>query len=618
MTQDPILKQFIKVFVLIFIGAAVACSNLKDDISELQSEVNSLKETVANLKKANDESKVIKEVKALNDAQGWNLIFTDGTSIRLEDTIKIDQDETTKVITITMPDGNIFTFNREEIYPTGIIVLTHKVVLPPNSIQKLEFRVNPSNAEFNFDTESEDISIHLDAVKSTRSEADSYVTSPNYYKLNKIEPAVNEEGKVKVGQYVAYIQDIGTLSTYRDKVALVLTTKDRSGNPVQYSSELFEITSGELPILYLTTPGAQKITSKDDWMTGCVIQIVTPNGDDDLYLSDVSLRGRGNSTWGYPKKPYAIKLDKKSKVLGMPEHKRWVLLANWMDRTLLRNSVAFEVARKTGLEWTPRGTFVEVVLNDTHLGNYYLCEQIKVDKNRVNISELKATDTEEPDITGGHLVELDTYFDEINKFRTVHKNLPVNFKEPDEDVLNSQQMNYVKNYFNKIEDILYSSAEGNYQDYIDINSFIDWWLVYELTINGEPNHPKSSYMHKDRNGKLKAGPVWDFDWGTFIPGSNSFRINKAIWYDKLFEYPDFIATAKIRWNTLKPAFETIIPFIDEQAGYIRKSAIVNGNMWPITQNVNGDEKLSFDDAVLRLRKAYEERINTLDRLINAL
>jgi len=160
---------------------------------------------------------------------------------------------------------------------------------------------------------------------------------------------------------------------------------------------------------------------------------------------------------------------------------------------------------------------VEVVLNGTHLGNYYLCEQIKVDKNRVNVAELKETDTEEPAISGGYLVELDTYYDEINKFRSIHKNLPVNFKEPDEDVLNSQQMDWFKDYFNQVEDILYGSGEGSYQDYIDVNSFIDWWLVYELALNGEPNHPKSSYMYKDRNEKLKAGPVWDFDWGTFIP-----------------------------------------------------------------------------------------------------
>ena len=261
---------------------------------------------------------------------------------------------------------------------------------------------------------------------------------------------------------------------------------------------------------------------------------------------------------------------------------------------------------------------MEVVLNGTHLGNYYLCEQIKVDKNRVNVAELKETDTEEPAISGGYLGELDTYYDEINKFRSIHKNLPVNFKEPDEDVLNSQQMNWFCNYFNRIEDILYGAGEGSYQDYIDVNSFIDWWLVHELTYNTEPNHPKSSYMHKDRNGKLKAGPVWDFDWATFIPNIDNFRVNNAIWYGKLFEDPTFVETAIQRWNTLKPGFQSIIPFINEQAAYIRQSAIVDGNMWPINQDINGDEKMSFDAAVNRLREAYEERINELDRLIGGL
>lgn len=262
---------------------------------------------------------------------------------------------------------------------------------------------------------------------------------------------------------------------------------------------------------------------------------------------------------------------------------------------------------------------MEVVLNGTYLGNYYLCEQIKIDQERVNITEMKKTQTQEPEITGGYLVELDTYYDEINKFKTARKKLPVNIKEPDEEVLNSQQKSYIENYFNKIEDILYASNElSTYKDYIDTDSFIDWWLVHELTGNGEPNHPKSSYMHKDRNGKLKAGPIWDFDWGTFTPGSNSFKANKSIWYDMLFEDPAFKARVKERWTSLKPGFQTILPFIDEQAAYIRQSAIVSNNMWPITQNVNGDEQMFFDDAVKRLRDAYEQRISTLDRLIGNL
>ena len=96
----------------------------------------------------------------------------------------------------------------------------------------------------------------------------------------------------------------------------------------------------------------------------------------------------------------------------MPKHKRWVLLANWMDRTLMRNRVAFKLGECTQLDWTPRGEYVELVLNGKHLGNYLLCEQIKVDENRVNIAEI---DAESEDVSGGYLMELDTYFDVLMK-----------------------------------------------------------------------------------------------------------------------------------------------------------------------------------------------------------
>lgn len=151
-----------------------------------------------------------------------------------------------------------------------------------------------------------------------------------------------------------------------------------------------------------------------------------------------------------------------------------------------------------------------------------------------------------------------------------------------------------------------------------MNSFIDWWLVHELTQNGEPNHPKSSYMNKDRSGKLKAGPVWDFDWGTFIPGFSGFRIKDAIWYGRLFEDPAFVAEVKQRWTVLKPKFESVLQFIDMQAAMIKKSAEVNSRMWPISISVNGDEDLDFDAAVKRLRKAYSERIQALDAAIRGL
>jgi hypothetical protein len=371
-----------------------------------------------------------------------------------------------------------------------------------------------------------------------------------------------------------------------------------------------------LPRVYVATPDGVGVTSKTVWLENCSIRIVDESGVENLNVK-TSIRGRGNNTWGYPKKPYAIKLDSKSEVLGMPKHKRWVLLANWMDRTLLRNDVAFEMARRI-MDWAPRGKFVELFLNGEHQGNYYLCEQIKVDENRVDINELEDTDTEGDAITGGYLMELDTYFDEVNKFKSSIMKLPYMFKEPDEDVLNEQQFAYMQNYVNRLEEVLYDDAAfalRDYAKYIDIDTYIDWWLVHEVTFNGEPNHPKSSYMHKDKGGKLKAGPVWDFDWGTFVPTTTTLRLSKAIYYERLLQDPVFLARVKERWTELKPKFEEIPAFIEAEKARLSKSADINIKLWPISSRTNGDETLRYDAAVKRMINAYNGRLQTLDRVI---
>lgn len=374
-----------------------------------------------------------------------------------------------------------------------------------------------------------------------------------------------------------------------------------------------------LPRVYITTPGGVGITSKDVYVEDGNIRIFDKNGELDLnILSD--FKGRGNSTWMMPKKPYAIKLSSKAEVMGMPKHKRWVLLANWVDRTLLRNDVAFEIAKKCpALPWTPRGQFVELYLNGKHRGNYYLCEHIKIDKNRVNIDEIDE-ETPETDLSGGYLLEFDTYSNaEINYFYTKHKNLPVTIKEPDEDVITSWEhpaYTYIQNFVNSVEDTLEKGDYSEIEALIDVKSYAEWWLLYNLIGNLEPAHPKSCYMYKKRNGKLYAGPAWDFDCATFIPGRKGALLTQVLWYGYLFKHDAFKSLVKERWTELKPEFEKVFKYIDEKAEYIRKSNEINLEMWPVTQNVNEDIDLSFDDAVNRLKEAYQERITELDKAIS--
>ena len=373
-----------------------------------------------------------------------------------------------------------------------------------------------------------------------------------------------------------------------------------------------------LPVVIIDTPNQATIPSKhEDWLEEATITILNPDGSED-YSGTTNICGRGNSTWNYPKKTYALKLNEKAKILGMPKHKRWILLANWMDRTLMRNRVAFQIALSTGMAWNSHGEFVDVVLNGKHIGNYYICEHIKVDKNRVNIAELEEDATEGEGITGGFIMELDKYFDEVYKFKSSIRNLPYMFKDPDE--VNEQQFAYMQNYINAMEASIYNNKElaaGKFMEYLDMDSFIDWWFVHELAENGEPGWPKSTYMYKDLSDKLYAGPVWDFDWGTFTPGA-SFTVKNALYYPRLFQNAAFITRVKERWTLLKPEFEKIVTFIESEGERIKHSEKMNHIMWPITQTVNGDESMTFEESVQRMKAAYEEKLQWLDEAISKL
>lgn len=374
-----------------------------------------------------------------------------------------------------------------------------------------------------------------------------------------------------------------------------------------------------LPVVIIDTPNQATIPSKhEDWLEEATIIILNPDGSED-YSGTTNIRGRGNSTWAYPKKPYALKLDEKAEILGMPKHKRWVLLANWMDRTLMRNRVAFQIALSTGMAWNPHGEFVDVVLNGKHIGNYYLCEHIKVDKNRVNIAELEEDATEGEGITGGFIMELDKYFDEVYKFKSSVRNLPYMFKDPDE--VNEQQFAYMQNYVNAMEASIYNDEElaaGKFMEYLDMDSFIDWWFVHELAENSEPGHPKSTYMYKDKSDKIYAGPAWDFDWGTFVPGTY-YCVKKALYYPRLFQNATFVKRVKERWTLLKPEFIKISTFIENEAQRIKQSEKMNHIMWPITNEpVNGDESMTFEEAVQRMKTSYEAKLNWLDSEISKM
>ena len=424
-----------------------------------------------------------------------------------------------------------------------------------------------------------------------------YITSPNLALSFKTDAA-----KVLVGD----VEQVSgkTINDFSKPVTFSFVSA--IGEVRKYT---IEVRHSGLPVVVINTPGAAEIPPKtEDWLPDATLTIYGADCSVE-YAGTTGIRGRGNSTWKYPKKPYALKLDSKAEILGMPKHKRWVLLANWLDRTLLRNHVSFRIAMQTGLEWTPHGEFVEVILNGKHIGNYYLCEHIKVDENRVDIDEL-----DEDEVDGGYMMELDTYYDEAFKFKSSVKSFPYMFKDPDE--VNDAQFAFMKDFINNLEGALYDKsrfAAREYADYLDVDSFVDWWISYELTGNTETKHPKSTYVHKDKGGKLKAGPVWDFDWKTFRLDNEEWVTKGHLYYEVLFTDPVFVAAVKERWNLYEAKLRAIPQFIEAEAQRIRNSEEMNHQMWPVTQNTNEDIDLSFSDAVARMKSAYEAKLEFMDK-----
>lgn len=396
-----------------------------------------------------------------------------------------------------------------------------------------------------------------------------------------------------------------------------------------------------IPKVFITTP--RDVNSKEEWVELSTIKIqVTVNGKDSVvYEADsLKIKGRGNTTWSaYPKKPYNLKLNHKANLIGTGKTSRWLLLANWMDRTHLRNQVALEAARRTSMEWTPSGIFVELYMNSTaidpdsepeYMGMYWLGERIHVEGSHFDADYLYCYDTSDKS-----KADYTAYCHSYSGGEWTDADVPVTLKYPDKDNYPEfYWISYLKDAslyaLQTVEDAIYHAPSGNWLSAIDLNSFCDWYLVNEMAYNAEPRHPKSTYYYI-RDGVMYAGPVWDFDYGTFriLDGASSLRLRSSLYYFHLFPLQPFRDRLRARWNTLRPSFMSLLDYIDEQADWIREPEKKNFNLWgPPYPNpmgteasnfmVNMDEDLSFDEAVDKMKKALKKRIKLMDELISQL
>ena len=200
-----------------------------------------------------------------------------------------------------------------------------------------------------------------------------------------------------------------------------------------------------LPTIYIDTYNRQAVTSKTTYVYAKMMYV-----DDGqvVQYDSLQIRGRGNSTWNLAKKPYRIKFHESTKFLGKgyAKNKSLTLLANHADKSLLRNAVTFTLGDYLGQDFSPAAHFVDLVLNGTYLGNYQVSDQVNVDNKRVEIFEQEEEATDSSNITGGYLVEIDGFGTSEKVYFRTGKNLIVSVKSPDEDIINTAQKNYIKQY----------------------------------------------------------------------------------------------------------------------------------------------------------------------------
>ncbi len=387
-------------------------------------------------------------------------------------------------------------------------------------------------------------------------------------------------------------------------------------------SQLCQLTN--IPVVTIHTKDNQIPFDKETDIEGYV-SIISQDGKH--ILSDtITIRERGNASRQFPKKPYRIKFEHKQSVLGSPaKAKKWTLINNYGDKTLLRNPLAYEISRRLNMPYTPFCAHVNVLLNGEYKGCYQLSDQIEVDKNRVNIKEMEPTDSSGEALTGGYFIEVDGYADtEISYFYS-QRGTPVTIKSPDEEEITPEQKNYIASHF--------SLMENNPAQYLDYNTFLWHFLVGELS--GNTDTYWSTYMYKHRgNDTLFVGPVWDFD----IAFDNDYRtypINNKNDYvyrsggstvgymrtltDKVITSSQgadqlLITWIQARWTGIDAG--NLCAYIDQQAQTLQQSQRLNFLRWPILNSnvhMNPTSRGSYQAEVDYLKKYIENRVVWFDR-----
>ncbi|MBR4868949.1 MAG: CotH kinase family protein [Clostridia bacterium] len=392
-----------------------------------------------------------------------------------------------------------------------------------------------------------------------------------------------------------------------------------------------------LPTLYITLDNGVSASSITKEKNLPATFSMRAESYDDITDAAISIKGRGNSTWQLPKKPYQIKFEKKTDLLGMGASKKWILLANYWDKTLMRNAITYELANKMNNIFSVQCKHVDVYLNGQYQGNYLLCEKIEFGGSRID------DDTDD----GAVLMELEQLYrhqaDGCDCCVITDSGVHVTLKEPEpDDDFTTEQMEAAKSAtvtrLNEIEAAIAAGYDA-YSKEIDVQSFLDWYIQNELAKNYDAAFVTSSYCYLSNDGQLHMGPVWDVDvcfgnQDVTYPdisvetdnGLNyyNYRADKGAWYMKLFEDETFVQMLKARWKEIKELgyLDQMLTRIDELQYELCDSQFLETQRWPDAMMVTsvrnqgrecgGIPYFTFDDEVDYFKYWLTRRIDWLD------
>jgi hypothetical protein len=399
-----------------------------------------------------------------------------------------------------------------------------------------------------------------------------------------------------------------TANDFSDPVTYTINGADGTETSIQV--DLAKFTG--LPIINISIDGGASIDSKDDYIFGTV-SVDGGRGFSDFPESIIEIRGRGNSTWENPKKPYQMKLDSKEEFLDMPKDKKWIFLAEYSDKTMLRNRMAFEMGYISNLDWTPKSTFAEVFINDTYNGTYNITQKVEESNRRVALGDT------------GYLLEIDQIFrlDPDDVYFETDRFL-LNIKEPNL-VAGDPQYVYIRDLIRQFEAALFANnfadPTAGYAPFIDLPSFIDWYLISEITKNVDSVSFSSIYLNVMPNEKIKMGPLWDFDlsFGNVDYADSryaeGFWIKNNPWYSRLFEDPAFVAQIQSRFAYFRANQDLMLQKIDSYAAKLKWAQQENNDKWQTIGTYVWPNPVVYDtyqEEVDHMKDWYVQRMNWLD------